>query len=57
MIVIVMMMMMMMNFRNLECRIILTSPGGVILEFDYIDVEQHEDCLNSCCDVINIYEG
>nr|XP_022304433.1 uncharacterized protein LOC111111636 [Crassostrea virginica] len=43
---------------NLKCRYILTAPSGVVLEFDFIDVETHKDCPpQSCCDVINIYEG
>ncbi|XP_062567604.1 uncharacterized protein LOC134229825, partial [Saccostrea cucullata] len=42
---------------GLDCRYELTSPTGVIVQFQYIDVEVHEQCENSCCDVINIYQG
>nr|XP_034329169.1 uncharacterized protein LOC105342316 isoform X47 [Crassostrea gigas] len=43
---------------NLQCRYILTAPSGVVLTFEYIDVEKHKRCpLSSCCDQIIIYEG
>lgn len=43
---------------NLQCRYVLTAPSGVVLTFEYIDVEKHKDCPpSSCCDEIIVYEG
>lgn len=44
-------------FRNLDCRYVLTSQTGVVLTFEYIDVEENSACSPTCCDNITIYNG
>ncbi|XP_065929947.1 uncharacterized protein [Magallana gigas] len=42
---------------NLDCRYVLTSQTGVVLTFEYIDVEENSACSPTCCDNITIYNG